>query len=287
MSNRAAAACAAVVACGLAWSPRADAQTPESGAGVPEVFATVDGTDITERDVRLAAESLRADLDQIPAQFKLVVVLDHLVEQHLYASAARGAGVDQSREFKDRLAYYTAKALHDAYIETVLVGSITDEEIETRYSEEIESLPETEEVRARHVLVDTEAEARVILAMARGGADFADLARAHSTGASAAKGGDLDYFTAEAMLPAFSGAAFALDVGSISEPVETRFGWHVIKLEDRRLRPPPPLEAVQGQMRALVLRDRVRQKTEELRAAADLEVLGEDISGPAAEGEGQ
>ena len=118
----------------------------------------------------------------------------------------------------------------------------------------------------------------MLAGMARGGDDFAALAEAHSTGPSAPRGGDLGYFTADRMVPAFSEAAFALEVGAVSDPVQSEFGWHVIKLEDRRLRPPPPLEEVRDQMTALVLRDLIRSKTEELRRAADIEILGNKVT---------
>jgi peptidyl-prolyl cis-trans isomerase C len=277
MSKRAAAATAVVIACALAWGRPAAAQVPEHEGVIPDVLATVNGVDITAEDVRLAADGLRADLEQVPQQFRLVVLLDHLVEQHLFAEKAREAGVEDSANFKDRLDYYTTKALHDSYIETVLAEEITDEEIEARYSEEIAKLPETEEIRARHVLVDTKAEANVIASMARTGDDFAELAKSYSTGPSAERGGDLGYFTADRMVSEFSDAAFALEPGAISDPIESEVGWHVIKVEDRRPKAPPSLDEVRDQMTSSILRERIRSKTEELRSTAELSILGESV----------
>jgi peptidyl-prolyl cis-trans isomerase C len=206
-----------------------------------DVFAIVNGSNITGRDVSLAAESMRNELENLPEQYRLVVLINVLINQHLFANAAKDAGVEQDTRYEERLAYHTQKSLRDTYVETVLAGQITESNIKKRYEAEVEKLPKSEEVWASHVLVGTEAEANVIFKLATGERDFAELAREHSTGPSAENGGDLDYFTAEQMVEEFSNAAFALKIGGISDPVKTKFGWHVIKLTDRRLRPPPPL----------------------------------------------
>jgi peptidyl-prolyl cis-trans isomerase C len=234
------------------------------------VFATVNGSDITGRDLALAIDVLGAEIERIPEQMRLTVLVDVIINQRLFAEVARSAGVESDENYKRRLQFFDGKALRDTYIESVLADEITEEQISARYDEEIGKLEPQEEMRARHVLVETRAEASVIASLARGGADFGELAVEHSTGPSAPRGGDLDYFAADRMVPEFSEAAAALAVGEISDPVESEFGWHVIKLEDRRQRPPPALADVHDHMKALVLRDLIRQRTAELREGAEL-----------------
>jgi len=234
------------------------------------VFATVNGSDITGRDLALAIEVLGAEIERIPEQMRLTVLVDVIINQRLFAAAARSAGVEDDENYKRRLRFFDGKALRDTYIESVLADEITEQQVSDRYDEEINKLEPQEEMRARHVLVGSEAEANVIASLARGGADFGDLAVEHSTGPSAPRGGDLDYFSADRMVPEFSEAAATLAVGEISDPVQSEFGWHVIKLEDRRLRPPPPLAEVHDHMKALVLRDLIRQRTAELREGAEI-----------------
>ena len=255
----------------LVVNPQATAQeAPET-----MVFATVDGIEITGRDVAIAIENVGAELERVPEQVRLSVLVDIIVNQHLFGAEAREAGIEDNQDYKRRLAYASAKALRDTYVEAVLADTITDEDVSARYEIEVKELPETAELRARHILVASEQEANVLAKMLSEGADFAELASTHSTGPSAVRGGDLDYFTTDRMVPEFSAAAEALEVGGVSDPVKTEFGWHLIKLEDRRLRPPPPLDDVHDQMKALVLRDRIKQKTDELRENADISYAGQ------------
>ena len=261
--------------------PPAGAQEPLSG-----VIATVNGTDITQHDLVLLSETLGAQLERIPEQVRMQVLLDVLIDQVLLSEAAKLKGVEQSGSYRQRMSYYSRQALRDAYVGTVLAEKITDTELAARYAEEIAKLPPEEEARARHILVETEEEAKAVVESARGGADFAELAKEKSTGPSAVDGGDLNYFTADRMVPEFSTVAFALEVGAISDPVKTQFGWHVIKLEDKRQKPPPTLETIRERIVLLVLRDRVKAEVQALRESATIEpVNGADAgNSPAANG---
>ena len=105
-------------------------------------------------------------------------------------------------------------------------------------------------MRARHILVETEDEAKAILDQLKGGADFATLAKEKSKDPGAAEGGDLGYFTKDQMVPEFAEVAFKMYPGQLSDPVKTQFGWHVIKLEDKRTKQPPEFDKVKDQIEA-------------------------------------
>jgi peptidyl-prolyl cis-trans isomerase C len=245
-----------------------------------KVIATVDGSPITNGDIAYSNEFLGPRLEQVPEQFRGRVLLDVLIERKLFAGLAREAGVEGMEAFRERLAFLTEEALRDIYVAEIMRDDITEADVRTRYDVEVAKLPKTEEMRARHILVETEDEAKALAEEARGGSDFAELAKTRSTGPSGPNGGDLGYFTADRMVPEFSAAATKLQPGGISDPVKTQFGWHVIKLEDRREKAPPTLQDVSDQLRAVILRERVRTRSNELREAATIE-YAEGMAPPA------
>jgi len=234
------------------------------------VVVTVDGSPITTGDVSYASEFLGPRLAQVPEQFRGRVIMDILIDRKLFAGLGRKGDVQSRQAYKDRLAFLTEEALRDIFIEEVMNTQIEEADVKARYDEEVAKMPKTEEMRARHVLLKTEDEAKAVVEEARGGADFAELAKTKSTGPSGPNGGDLGYFTADKMVPEFSAAAAKLEIGAVSEPVKTQFGWHVIKLEDKRNQPPPPFEAVKSSVQRLVLADRVKTRSTKLREAAEI-----------------
>jgi peptidyl-prolyl cis-trans isomerase C len=122
------------------------------------------------------------------------------------------------------------------------------------YDEAVKQSADEQEVRARHILVPTEDEAKAVIVELKKGTDFAELAKQKSKDpGAAAEGGDLGYFTKEQMVPAFSEVAFKLNKGDVSEPVKSQFGWHVIKVEDKRSKPVPPFEQVKTQVESFVV----------------------------------
>jgi len=234
------------------------------------VVVTVNGSPITTGDVSYASEFLGPRLAQVPEQFRGRVIMDILIDRKLFAELGRKGDVQSRDAYKDRLAFLTEEALRDIFIEQVLNSEIDEGEVKARYDAEVAKMPKNEEMRARHVLLKTEDEAKAVVADARGGADFAELAKAKSTGPSGPAGGDLGYFTADKMVPEFSAAAAKLEIGAVSDPVKTQFGWHVIKLEDKRNQPPPPFEAVKSSVQRLLLADRVKARSEKLRETAEI-----------------
>lgn len=244
--------------------------TMAQDAKEPVVIATINGSPITDRDVAYTNEFLGPRLGQVPEQFRGRVIVDILVDRKLFADLARTTDLMSRPAFKERLAYLTEEALRDIYIEDLLSAEINQDAVRARYTTEIAKLPKVEEMRARHILVKTEEDAKAIAAEAQGGADFAELAKAKSEGPTKANGGDLGYFTADKMVPEFSTAAAALEIGAVSGPVKSQFGWHIIKLEDKRNKPAPTFEQVKAGVERMVLADMVKEKSAALREAADI-----------------
>src|SRR5262249_52385854 len=144
---------------------------------------------------------------------------------------------------KRREAFMHNKLMMGLLLQNHVKASATDEEMRKVYDQAMQSMSNEEEVRARHILVETEDEAKALLEQSKGGADFAELAKEKSKDPSAKEGGgDLGYFTKGQMVPEFSEVAFKMFPGQLSNPVKSQFGWHIIKLEDKRNRQPPPFE---------------------------------------------
>src|SRR5690606_19691558 len=172
-----------------------------------------------------------------------------------------------------RMALLRERALHSAYIEETIAGSVTDEQVRARYDEQVSQMPASEEIRARHIIVDTEDEAKAIIAELDAGGDFEAIAKEKSKDGAAAQGGDLGYFSKGRMVPEFEEAAFAMEVGAHSkEPVKTQFGFHVLKVEDKRNVAPPAFEQVSQQFRSLLLREAYFDAVNTLREAATVEI---------------
>ena len=188
------------------------AQTKEdAGPQEDKVVAIVNGHEIKVSEVEMAAEDILGQLPDVPPQLRYPYIVEYLVERHLLAQAAVKDGVAESEEYKRRLALYQAKALRDAYYAEKIKPTVTEEEIKAAYDTESAKVAQTERVRARHILVRTEAEAKQIVERLNAGEKFADVAKKYSLDGSKEYGGDLGYFTAAEMVPEFSKAAFALE----------------------------------------------------------------------------
>lgn len=242
-----------------------------------EVVATADGIEISRGQVLVAKSLLAATLKQVPEEQRSQIALKYVIDSEILANAALLSGMEKSEELKIQLDLLQKRAIFDAYIDEAISKQITDEKILEVYQKEIGSKPLKEEVRARHVLLATKEEAKSVEEKAKNGEDFAELAKTYSTGPSGSSGGDLGYFTAERMVPEFSQAAFALNKGEISEPVQTQFGWHVIKLEDRRNIKPPSLEMARGQIVEYLNQSMRMEFIENLTKNVEIEILKTDF----------
>ncbi len=174
--------------------------------------------------------------------------------------------------------YLSDRELHNAYFKKHVVDTVTPDEVKARYDKEVAALPKQEEVHARHILVKTEDEAKDVIKELDAGKDFAELAKEKSTDPNKADGGDLGYFTKDRMVPEFEDAAFALEKGTYSKtPVKTQFGFHVIKVEDKRDAPPPPFEQVKEQVRQLVMRDKYLELLAKAKETSKVEIMDETL----------
>lgn len=222
-----------------------------------KVMATVGGSPITAAEVKLAETELDPQFAKLPPDQRQIAALAALVDIRALAVKAKAEKLDETPEFKQRMAFLRDRALHNAYFKQKVADTITDADVRARYDKEIAAAPPVNEVHALHILVKTKEEAEAIIKKLDAGASFKDLAKKESTDGSAAEGGDLGYFGPGQMVPAFEKAAFALNVGSYTEkPVHTQFGWHVIKVVDKRQKQPPAFDQVKAQVRSVLMRER-------------------------------
>jgi peptidyl-prolyl cis-trans isomerase C len=263
---------------GLAsFSPVLAQDADEALKGEDTVIAVVNGYQIRASEVRMAFDDVVGQLPNLPTKLRYPFVVEFLVERHLLAQLANKDGLAETDDYKRRLAAYQAKALRDSYLAQTISPTITEDEIKKVYEEEAKKLTETERIRARHILVASEKEANAVIEKLNGGAAFADMAKQFSLDGSKDYGGDLGYFTAPEMVPEFSKAAFALEKGKFTAPVKTDFGWHIIKLEDRKMGAAQPFDQVKTAIRNVLVRQKVQDKLASLRDVAKVEILDEDL----------
>jgi peptidyl-prolyl cis-trans isomerase C len=234
---------------------------------------TVNGMAITYDDISMAENELMGLVGQLPERQRFETLVSFMVERLLAANAARAAGLENSAEVEKRVSFLKQKALQDVYVGQLLMERVDEASLTAYYQENIVDGPKQEEVRARHILVDSREEAEAVIAAVKNGGDFIELAKKRSKGPSGAGGGDLGYFDRDAMVAPFSEAAFKLKKGKISAPVNTQFGWHVIKLEDRRTKPTPALDDVRDQIYQILIGEARRGIYEEMRQGADVQFV--------------
>ena len=244
---------------------------PASRAQQDPVIAKVDGTEIHESDVALAEEDLAGNMQQMPPEGKREYLITFMADMMLVAKAAEAKKLSDNADFKRRLAYARTKLLMEQLLQTESKAAITPEAMKKVYDEAIGQVKKEQEVRARHILVESEDEAKAVLAELKKGADFAELAKSKSKDPGSADGGDLGYFTKEQMVPEFAEVAFKLDKGALSDPVKSQFGWHIIKVEDKRERQPPEFDKVKDQIENYLVRRTQAELITKLRAAAKIE----------------
>lgn len=264
--NKLIAAAALVALTGMALPVLAqDAKDP--------VIATIDGIEVTQSDLKLALDNLDPQLAQLPDDQKKLAALSTVIDAKLIAEKARAEKIDDTADFKNRLEFIVDRELHNAYFKKHVVDVVTDADVKARYDKEVSALPPVEEVRARHILVKTEDEAKTVIKELGEGKDFAELAKAKSTDPNKSDGGDLGYFKKGMMVPEFEQAAFAMAKGDVSkEPVKTQFGFHVIKVEDKRNAPPPAFEQVKDQVKQIVMRDKYMEVLKATKTAAKIKI---------------
>jgi peptidyl-prolyl cis-trans isomerase C len=236
-----------------------------------QVLAKVNGSEIRQSDVTLAEEELGPSLAQMDPATKKENVLAFLIDMKIVAKAAEDKKIENNEDFKKRLAFTRNRLLMDSLLASEGKAATTDEAMKKVYEDASKQITGEQEVHARHILVETEDEAKAIAEELKKGADFAELAKKKSKDPGASDGGDLGFFTKEQMVPEFSNVAFALEPGKISEPVKSQFGWHIIKVEEKRNRKAPDFEQVKGQIETYVTRKAQADYVAKLREAAKVE----------------
>lgn len=260
----------------LAASPVGAQLQPASPGGDP-VVARVDGAEIRLSEVAEAAQRLPEQLRGMPPQVLFPLLIDQMISEAVVTQAGRKAGLQNSPELRRQMVQIEDQLVQQALIGREIQAQVTEASLRARYQREIADQPAEAEVRARHILVQTESEARAIIASLAGGADFAATAKEKSRGPGAAEGGDLGFFKKEDMPEALAEAAFALQPGQVGpEPVRTQFGWHVVKVEERREQPKPSFEEAEPGLRRAASEEVAEALVERLRGEARIERFGLD-----------
>ncbi|MBV9655085.1 MAG: peptidyl-prolyl cis-trans isomerase, partial [Acetobacteraceae bacterium] len=215
----------------------------------------------------------------MPGQVLYPMVLDQLVDREALTHAARKDGLDQDPAVQRQMAAASDRALQTALITKEVGPQVSEQAVRARYDQEIAGKPGEEEVHARHILVPTEAEAKDIIAQLKKGGDFAALAKQKSKDPGASQGGDLGFFKKTDMVPEFADAAFALKPGQFTQtPVHTQFGWHVIKVDERKRDEPPSFEQAHDELRQKMIQEDVQRVVADARKDSTIERFNLDGS---------
>ena len=236
-----------------------------SASPADAVVARVNGVDIREGDLTLAEEDLGAEMANAPPEAKR----DHLI----VTQAADKKNIADNPDFKRRLAFLRNKLLMGFELQEEAKAAASAEAMHQTYEDAVQSMRGQEEVHARHILLESEDEAKAVLDQLKAGSDFAALAKEKSKDPGGSDGGDLGYFTKDQMVPEFADVAFKMYPGQLSNPVKTQFGWHIIKVEDKRTKQAPEFDKVKDQIETFLTRKAQTEFISKLRKSAKIERL--------------
>jgi peptidyl-prolyl cis-trans isomerase C len=260
------------------------AQAKPTPAAIPRdpVVARVNGVELHRSDIEEAARSLPPQAQRQPPDKLYMEILDRMIATTLVSQAAHKAKFQDEPDVKRRLALVQDQVVAQLYINRLIEKNVNEQKLKAEYDKYVKDTPPREEVNARHILLANEADAKAVIEQLKKGADFAALAKENSTDpAGKTSGGDLGWFTKDQMVPEFADAAFKLKKGEFTDtPVKTQFGWHVIKLEDRRMASAPNFEQMKPQLTDMIAREIVGDKMNELKASAKIEVFNADGTPP-------
>ncbi len=271
---------AAIGAATMMFASPVTAQT-DTATAANTVVATVNGVKILRSDVEAARSQLPEQYRELPMDQLYQPILNQLIRTKVLSAQARADKLHETEGYKRRVALIAERMLEEELLKKTIDEKVTDEALQARYDKTSGSFPTKEEIRARHILVKTEAEADAIIKELTGGADFAKLAAEKSIGPSKANGGDLNYFSKGQMVPPFEEAAFALAKGEFTRSaVKSPFGWHVIKLEDKRQSKPPSFEESRDRLSQELSQEFAEQLVRGLTEKAKIERFEADGSAP-------
>jgi peptidyl-prolyl cis-trans isomerase C len=258
-----------------------DTEAAENAAAAPDdtVVAVVDGFEIRQSDVAIAFQRLPEQFRQAPVGQIFIQLVQQLVEGELIVKAGREVDLENDPEVQAKIAEFARVAIQQTYMNRLITEGLTEDDLRATYDATIAKTEGPIEVHAQHILLESEEDGYDIIKALEGGADFGDLARERSQGPSSARGGDLGYFTRSAMLGPFSSAAFVIEPGSIGpDPVQTDFGWHVIKVLDKRRQPVASFEDSLPTLEQQLTRELIATHMTQLRAKAEIEIFNLDGS---------
>jgi peptidyl-prolyl cis-trans isomerase C len=249
-------------------------------------IAKVNGVEIRQSDLAIAEEDLGQNPPALSPESKRDYLITYLVDIMLVAKAAEAKKISESAEYQNRLTHLRNKLLAELMLQAETKAAVTDAAMRKVYDDATKGMGSEQEVRARHILIrvvdpsdekaskEAEDKIKAIIVRLNKGEDFATVANELTEDPSGKQnGGDLDYFTKEQMVPEFSTIAFQLDKGQISGPIKTQFGWHVLKVEDKRNRQPPDFDKVKDQVQTIVMRKAQADFITKLREEAKIERL--------------
>ncbi|WP_354680691.1 peptidylprolyl isomerase [Komagataeibacter sucrofermentans] len=246
----------------MAASPAPAAPAAPATADQNPLLASVNGQDIRLNDVRQAMATMPEQLRKLPDNIIVPILLNQLVDQRAIQLAATKSGLDKQPDVQQQMQQASQGALQNAYLSAQVAPTLTDDAVKAYYDKNYANKPGAEEIHARHILVQTEAEANDVIKQLKGGADFGQLATKLSKDPGSAKqnGGDLGWFKKGDMLPTFWDAASSMQPNSYSQtPVHTQYGWHVIQVLGKRTAPTPTLDATRDQIRQKLIQDGVQK----------------------------
>jgi peptidyl-prolyl cis-trans isomerase C len=249
---------------------------PAAAADTDSVVARVNGVDIKQSDLDFAAAEVGPRIASLPETDRRRVLLQYVIENELMAGAGQKDSLDKAASFPGRVAYHQRRALRDAFFASKITDAVTEADAKKIFDEKIAEVKPEQEIHVRHILVATEAEAKEVAERLKKGEDFIALAKEKSKD-SGAEGGDLGFFTRGQMLKPFEDAAFALEVGQISEPVQTQFGWHIIKVEEKRDQALPTFEQVKDAIVSQLVQQKAQQVVTGLRDGAQIEIVDPEL----------
>jgi peptidyl-prolyl cis-trans isomerase C len=253
-----AGAALAIMLPAMGFTQTPDAPTPANGsparapvgAGPDPVVGSVDGKLIYLSDLSRVTNTLPDQMRKLPFDSIMPVLLDRIIDHEALTMTARRAGLEKNPEIRREMEAAADLVLERAWLSIVTPPKVTPAAIEARFNREYANRPATDEVRARHILVGSEADAKSVLEELKGGADFAAVARVVSKDPDGKQGGDLGFFRRDQVWPGFADVAFSLQPGQVSPiPIHNEFGWHIVKVEERRLVAPPTLSEVREKIR--------------------------------------
>ena len=252
---------------------------PEADTGADNpVIATVNGDDIRRQDVVELVNLMPAQMRQIPLPQLLPMALEQAISNKIVDQKAANSGLEKDETVQEEVYNAQQRIIRTTFIENLLDAEVSEDKIKEKYDEYVETFPEVEEVKAAHILVESEKEAKEIISELAKGGSFEELAKEHSQDGSAANGGDLGYFAKNEVVPAFADAAFSAEPGSVVKtPVKSEFGYHVIRVDEKRQRPPAEFAEVQQYLQNELQRETFDRVIGEWKEAATIERF--DVNG--------